>query len=376
MLIVGPTKDHEADLRSVAETHLITLREPVTDSGLPTGPDPDAEPPAGVLALTAEALAAAADLAEALNVPGPSKASAIASADRSVARVLLTEAGLPTPRGTRVDSHQQAAEAAQWTGFPVIMRPLGNLGHFGAIRADGPQDLHAAWTYAHAASLASEVEPGAVMVEQAPDGDWITLQTATTSDGTWVAAAVRTALTGHPMLQPASHLVTADDVDSELAVLATRAIEALGVEQGVGHVHIVLTLSGPVIVDACAHIQGDSVPELVRLATGVDLVLAAVRTAAGLDPAITPTHRASAAAAAIRAPRAGTVAGLHVAPDLLDQPWLARLTWGTRLGATVEAQPAPALARCIVTGPDPDTCLDRLAQVRQDIDVSIEPRHP
>ncbi|MEV7190116.1 hypothetical protein [Kitasatospora sp. NPDC093102] len=383
VLIVGPTRDHEADLRSVAETRPITFHDPASHWG---GPDTTAltagadgiegKLPAGLLALTAEALPQAADLAEALGVRGPSTASAAASADRSIARVLLAEAGLPTLRGTRVDSHQDAAAAALWTGYPVVLRPLANLGHYGAIRVDKAEDLHTAWTFAHNAALAAETTPGAVLLEQAPDGDRITLQTVTSGGRTRVVASVRTAFTNYPLFQPSSHLVTAENVEPDLSQLAARAIQALGVEHGVGHVHIVMTVLGPVITDAAAHLQGDSVPELVRLATGVDLLLAAIQTAAGQDPAVTPTHSASAAVALIRAGSTGTVTGQAFDPEQLDASWLARLTWEAHLGTSVEALPASVLARCVVTGPDPDTCLANLAQARRAIRVTIQPDCP
>ncbi|MFE2727116.1 acetyl-CoA carboxylase biotin carboxylase subunit family protein [Kitasatospora sp. NPDC059327] len=382
VLVVGPSRDHAADLQSVAETRPIAFHDPDSNWGGPDATAPTAgldgiggEPPAGLLALTAEALPQAADLAETLGLRGPSKASADASTDRSVARILLAEAGVPTPRGTRVDSHQDAAAAALWTGYPVVLRPLANLGHYGAIRADTPEDLQAAWTFAHTASLAAQTTPGAVLLERAHGGEHVTLQTITSAGLTRVVAAARTAFTNYPLLQPTSHLVTAEEIDPDLAQLAARAIQAIGVDHGVGHVHIVMAVLGPVITDAAAHLQGDSVPELVRLATGVDLLLAAIQTATGQEPATTPTRRASAAVALIRAGADGTVTGQAVDPGLLDAPWLARLTWETPLRGLVQAHPASLLARCVVTGPDPDTCLNNLEQARRSVQATVQSDH-
>ncbi|MER6399351.1 hypothetical protein ABT263_25390 [Kitasatospora sp. NPDC001603] len=333
-------------------------------------------PPAGLLALTAEALPQAADLAEALGVRGPSKASADASADRSIARLLLAEAGLPTPKGTRVDTHQDAAAAAIWTGYPVVLRPLANLGHYGEIRADKAEDLQAAWKVAHTASLTAETTPGAVLLERAHGGERVTLQTITSGGQTRVVAAVRTAFTNYPLFQPTSHLVTAEEMDPDLAQLAARAMQALGVDHGVGHVQVVMAVLGPVITDAAAHLQGDSVPELVRLATGVDLLLAAIQLATGQEPVIMPNRSASAAVALIRAGSDGTVTGQGVDLDLFDAPWMARLTWETPLGGWVRTRPASLLARCVVTGPDPDTCLANLAQACESVRTTIQPDHP
>ncbi|MFE2910782.1 acetyl-CoA carboxylase biotin carboxylase subunit family protein [Kitasatospora indigofera] len=383
VLIVGPSRDHAADLRSVAETYPIAFHDPESNWGatdmaaLPAGAEGSAgEPPAGLLALTAEALPQAAELAGALGIRGPSKASADASADRSIARLLLSEAGLPIPKGTRVDTRQDAAAAALWTGYPVVLRPLANLGHYGEIRADNAGGLQAAWTFAHTASLAAQTTPGAVLLERAHGGERLTLQTITSSGRTRVVAAVRTAFTNYPLFQPASHLVTAEEVDPDLAQLAALAMQALGVDHGVGHVQVVMDVLGPVITDAAAHLQGDSVPELVRLATGVDLLLAAIQIATGQQPATTPTRSASAAVALIRAESDGTVTGQAVDPGLFDAPWLARLTWETPLGGWVRAHPASLLARCAVTGPDPDTCLANLAQARRSVRTTVQREQP
>ncbi|GHH79052.1 hypothetical protein GCM10018781_56190 [Kitasatospora indigofera] len=383
VLIVGPSRDHAADLRSVAETHPIAFHDPESNWGatdmtaLPAGAEGSAgEPPAGLLALTAEALPQAAELAGALGIRGPSKASADASVDRSIARLLLSEAGLPIPKGTRVDTRQDAAAAALWTGYPVVLRPLANLGHYGEIRADNAEDLQAAWTFAHTASLAAQTTPGAVLLERAHGGERLTLQTITSGGRTRVVAAVRTAFTNYPLFQPASHLVTAEEVDPDLAQLAARAIQAIGIDHGVGHVQVVMAVLGPVITDAAAHLQGDSVPELVRLATGVDLLLAAIQIATGQEPATTPTRSASAAVALIRAGSDGTVTGQAVDPGLFDASWLARLTWETPLGGWVRAHPASLLARCVVTGPDPDTCLANLAQACGSVRTTVQREHP
>src|SRR5439155_11053098 len=87
--------------------------------------------------------------------------------------------------------------------------------------------------------------------------------------------------TGHDSPAPDN-----DDL-GEAAAIALRAVEALGLGWGPAHTEIRMAASGPVVVEVNPRLAGGQIPTLVELATGVDLVGAAVDLATGLTPLLT-----------------------------------------------------------------------------------------
>ncbi|WP_210528736.1 cyanophycin synthetase [Rubellimicrobium arenae] len=85
--------------------------------------------------------------------------------DKDLTKALLSEAGLPVPRGATVRSRDDAVEAARRLGFPVVAKPLdGNHGR--GVNTGLASDHDVRWAFDQAAP-----EGAAVIVEQMMPGD-------------------------------------------------------------------------------------------------------------------------------------------------------------------------------------------------------------
>ncbi|MGH9938180.1 MAG: ATP-grasp domain-containing protein, partial [Blastocatellia bacterium] len=90
---------------------------------------------------------------------------------------------------------------------------------------------------------------------------------------------------------------------------AIRALEALGLAWGPAHVELRLTRSGPVIIEVNPRLAGGFIPEIVRRATGVDLVMQTVRIAVGLEPQLERLREWSASIRFLLSEREGVLQG-------------------------------------------------------------------
>ena len=98
--------------------------------------------------------------------------------------------------------------------------------------------------------------------------------------------------------QEYGHVVTASDpllTDPALARVVQGAVDALDLACAVLCVEVMLTASGPRIVEVNGRLGGDLLPLLVHHALGIDLAQVAAALAAGTLPQLEPTRQAAAA---------------------------------------------------------------------------------
>jgi biotin carboxylase len=117
---------------------------------------------------------------------------------------------------------------------------------------------------------------------------------------------------------------------TELTDAALGALQALGLDFGPAHVEVKLSSTGPVIVEVNPRLAGGFIPELVRHATGIDLVRETVRAALGGVPSLAATHSAHASIRFFIPPHDGTlesVEGLSQTDGVVDaRAYVARGT--------------------------------------------------
>jgi len=76
------------------------------------------------------------------------------------------------------------------------------------------------------------------------------------------------------------------ELQAEVVALAAQALAALGFEHGCAHTEVKLTAEGPRVIEVNGRIGG-GVPDMLRLASGVDMMTLAMKAAIGVEPALT-----------------------------------------------------------------------------------------
>ncbi len=92
--------------------------------------------------------------------------------------------------------------------------------------------------------------------------------------------------------------------------MTLAALKALGLGWGPAHTELTLTASGPVIIEVNPRLAGSLIPELVRLARGIDLVEASISLAIGHDPVLKPTAKGFASIGFVIVSREGRLVNL------------------------------------------------------------------
>jgi biotin carboxylase len=225
-----------------------------------------------------------AAIAEQLQVPFHSARTARCLEDKLHQRDAFRAAGLAGPRFAAVphDADRETLERiAESIGFPAVLKPRRASGSWHTFTVSSVTELCDL-----CARLASG-EPEAMLLEgYLPDGpampggfeaDYVSVETIVHAGAmTHLAPAFRE--TG--FFIPAT---VARSREPQLLDLAGDALRALGVQSGPAHTEIKLTADGPRVLEVNGRVGG-GVPDMLRLATGVEIVRLAMRTALGLTP--------------------------------------------------------------------------------------------
>ncbi|WP_338675881.1 ATP-grasp domain-containing protein [Streptomyces sp. SCSIO 30461] len=307
-------------------------------------------PIVGVLTWDEFHLMAAARLAHSLGgLPGNTLAAVAAARDKATSRQRFAAAGVPSAASTWVHSLDAAASAAERVGYPVVIKPAAYTGSIGVIRVDTIADLPAAWAIASAGAVHQGPDGDGVLVEEYLHGDEISVESVTHRGVTSAVAVTRKAVGFAPYFLETGHSVSVGDpLLYEVAPVAAAALEALGITHGVSHTELRLTPQGPKVIEVNARHGGDLIGELVRLATGISLPLAAAALACGEIPNLRPTRRRSAAIGMIYPPAEGIVTHRGLRPG--SDQHLEHFQWLCDVGDTATLTPSSTTPNNIRAG--------------------------
>lgn len=293
-------------------------------------------PVAGVTSSSEYFIATAAEAARALGLAGPSPEGVRACRDKQTQRAILAGAGVGQPRFAAAESVGEVLDACAAIGFPVVLKPVNGSGSVG-VRLCANADEAAA----HAASLlavrANErgiAVRAAVLVEEMAVGPEYSVE---------VFGGASVGITAKHCSEPPffveighDHPAPLSPADEEaLRSTALAAVRALGVEWGPSHVELRLTARGPAIMEVNPRLAGGFIPELVRRASGVDLIGATLSAVCGEVPETAIARRRFASIRFLLPPVEGMLAAIAGREDALALPHVDEVSAYAAPGTTV-----------------------------------------
>jgi biotin carboxylase len=243
-------------------------------------------------------VAIAARIARRLALPHPiTPETAMLATSKLQQRERFREAGVPQVEWETCQTQEEAREAADRLGYPVVIKAPDRQGQRGLGLVLDAADLSAAAAEALEASRSS-----VAIVEQYAPGREITVN-AFSHRGRFVPLTITDREVAEP---PAFGVALAHVWPSSLdpneiggAVEAARtAAEALGVTDGPTYTQILATRGGPRVVELAARLGGGHDADLCRAALDVDLNGLALAAAFGDDvddAALVPRSRSGGA---------------------------------------------------------------------------------
>lgn len=285
----------------------------------------------GVICMAADVPLTVASVAEALGLPGLSVASARLAADKIAMKDNFAAEGIAIPWYQAVESGEHLKEIYKARGGRgLVSKPVDSRGARGVLHLDDDTDLD--WAFKHALAQSPS---GRVMVESYQSGPQISTETIMVNGKGYLAGFIDRNYEYLERFAPymienggeQPSLLSAVDRQA-VADLAEQAALAMGITNGIAKGDMVLTPEGPKVIEIAARLSGGWMSsDQIPLATGIDIVGAAIQLALGESPDTSELQAKWQKGVAIRYffPAAGRVKAVHKVEHFKAKPWVHRL---------------------------------------------------
>ena len=321
---------------------------------------------AAVIPAIEYAVAAAADAATLLGLPGISREAADVFRDKHLLRHLATSAGLRNPRHALVEDPAAAKAFLATVGGRCVLKPTTRQGSLGVQHVASPAEIDAGWTMTSdpqgGAVIPARGIPSRVLAEEAVTGPEFSVEMLVSGGAVCFANVTAKHLfpgrfpveRGHDVPAPLSA------ADAKLLVEGTTALaEAARAGDAILHAEWILHDGEPVLVECAARIPGGQITRLIRLAHDFALIPAYLDVMLGEKPAtpparVTPPTQARGAAIRYLTAPPGTVLDVAGVAEAARMPGVVNVQVSPRPGDTVRPLTVSGnrLGYLIATGAD------------------------
>ena len=234
-----------------------------------------------------------AAIASELNLPFHSPEVARRLEDKLYQREALRAAGLPTPGIVALPADADRATVERLSSaisYPAVLKPRKASGSWHTFPVASVSELGDMWD-----ELVAEPEPR-IVEEYLSDGpampigfeaDYVSVETVVVA-GRMTHLGITGRFPLAPPFRETGFFIPATlgpARQAELLDLAGQTLRALGVQHGAAHTEIKLTAEGPRVIEVNGRIGG-GIPEMLRLAAGVEIVRLTMRAALGWETGV------------------------------------------------------------------------------------------
>jgi biotin carboxylase len=223
-------------------------------------------------------------VAEKLGLPGISYATAMKATDKCLMREAFRAAGAPSPRfACWTGQGDPGALLSADLGFPLVVKPVDNMGARGVQRVDDAQALGEACRAALPLSRSARV-----IVEEFMEGRELSLDAIVYRGRVTVCGVADRHIFFPPRFVEMGHTMPTEldpATVTEIEAAFASGIRAIGIDNGAAKGDIKLTPRGAMIGEIAARLSGGYMSGWTfPLSSGVDVTGAALNIAVGLPP--------------------------------------------------------------------------------------------
>lgn len=223
-------------------------------------------------------------VAERMNLPGIPYETAMRATDKCLMRQAFEKAGVPSPRFACWNGQGDPRSLlASTLDFPLVVKPVDNMGARGVVRVDDEASLTDACVRARSLSRSSRV-----IVEKYMEGKEFSLDAVVDGGKVTVCGVADRHIFFPPSFVEMGHTIPTDVDMSTVGSLEkafAAGIRALGIDCGAAKGDIKLTAGGPMIGEIAARLSGGYMSGWTfPFSSGVEVTEAALNIAVGLSP--------------------------------------------------------------------------------------------
>ncbi len=231
---------------------------------------------------------AIAAVAKEMNINGVDEATALRATNKAFMRECLKENNVPIPIFYRASTKEEYLEAIRKFENKCIVKPADNSGSRGVFLIDDLKDeAKIEYAYNHSKKYSRSEE---ILIEDYMEGPEVSVETLSINGKVHVIQITDKLTTGIPRFVEIGHSQPSSlssVIQEQIMDVASRAVKAIGIENGPSHTEIKVTKEGPKIVELGARLGGGSITTaLVPLSTGVNMVECCIKIALGEKPDI------------------------------------------------------------------------------------------
>jgi biotin carboxylase len=254
-----------------------------------------------------------AAVCDSFGLPGVAPGAARLARDKRQTRDACAKAGVPVPKYAHVRDQSALPAALDLVGLPCVVKPMTESAsvdvRFCATRTEANAQF--ARIAGHRLDARGQERPPGALIEEYVLGYEVSVESITVDGTVHVIGVTDKGLGGFPYFVETGDTFPSllpEGVTASCASVARRGLAAIGHDFGSAHTELRVGAAGPVLIEINSRVGGDEITELVRQATGVDLLLQAVRSALGDKPDFSVRRSLTGAASRyLVSPQAGIV---------------------------------------------------------------------
>lgn len=237
----------------------------------------------GVFTAATDFSATVAWVAENLGLPGNSYETALNASNKLRMREIFRKHGIPSPGFVELSAQQQAnAVKHAHLSYPLVVKPVNNMGARGVSRVDDENGLEAALSNARL-----HARGGSVIVEEFIVGSEYSIDSLVIDGRLTPCGIALRHIHFPPYFVEMGHTLPSDldsVRESQLVEVFSMAVAALGIRNGAAKGDVFFGPQGPVIGEIAARLSGGYMSGWTfPLASGVEVTRAALYIAMGID---------------------------------------------------------------------------------------------
>ncbi len=238
---------------------------------------------------------------EKLGLKSISYDAAIKSTDKGEMIKAFEENSVPHPWFYIIENESDYTNVVPKLSFPLIAKPTDNSGSRGVVLVESMDEMETAYHYS-----SRNGRSGRIILEEYMRGPEVSVEIVVIDGIPNILQITDKLTTGAPHFVEMGHSQPSrlpPSTIEDIIRIAGKAALAVGIVDGVAHAELIVTESGPKMVEIGARLGGDSITShLVPLSTGIDMVLATITIACGGRPDISKKIEKGSAIRFLNAP--------------------------------------------------------------------------